>query len=154
MVTSEELKKMFEDRIALQEVRYVGKTCFGRLEGELRGKVELVRGPMDLGFSRIYVSVLERTSGLVDQMKFLISDVTGLKKGLYENRFLSPEFQVYDHEGSWNCEMGEADYEKLAEAINGYLEMFQSEELVQGQKEGEAQGQEVQSGALPSNILT
>lgn len=50
--------------------------------------------------------------------------------------------------------MGEADYEKLAEAVNGYLEMFQSEELVQGQKEGEAQGQEVQSGALPGNILT
>ncbi|WP_373264854.1 hypothetical protein [Hungatella hathewayi] len=141
MVTSEELKKMFEGRIALQEVRYVGKTCFGRLEGELRGKVELERGPMDLGFSRIHVSVLERTSGLVDQMKFLISNVTGVKKGLYENRFLSLEFHVYDHEGSWNCEMGEADYEKLAEAINGYLEMFQSEEQIHGQNQEQAEAE-------------
>lgn len=154
MVTSEELKRMFENRIALQEVRYVGRTCFGRLDGELRGKVELVRGPMDLGFTRMHVSVLERTRGLVDEMKFLISDVIGLKKGLYENRLLSPAFHIIDNEGSWNCEMGEADYEKLAEAVNGYLEMFQSEELVHEQKEGEAQGQEVQSGALPSNILT
>lgn len=148
MVTSEELKKMFEGRIALQEVRYVGKTCFGRLEGELRGKVELERGPMDFGFSRIHVSVLERTSGLVDQMKFLISDVIGLKKGLYENRFLSPEFHVYDREGSWNCEMGEADYEKLAEAINGYLEMFQSEEQIHGQNQ-----QQAETEGLPGQIL-
>lgn len=58
------------------------------------------------------------------------------------------------------CETGkrgygvkEADYQKIAEAVNGYLSLFQSEELVQGQKEGESQGQ-VQAGALPGNILT
>ena len=50
--------------------------------------------------------------------------------------------------------MEEADYQKIAEAVNGYLSLFQSEELVQGQKEDESQGQEVQPGALPSNILT
>lgn len=59
------------------------------------------------------------------------------------------------------CETGkrgygvkEAYYQKIAEAVNGYLSLFQSEELVQGQKEGESQGQEVQAGALPGNILT
>ena len=35
---------------------------------------------MDSGYTRLTVSVLERTNGLVDQMKFLISDVTGLKQ--------------------------------------------------------------------------
>lgn len=62
--------------------------------------MELVRGHMDLGFSRMHVSVLERTRGLVNEMKFLISDVIGLKKGLYENRWLSPAFHINDNEGS------------------------------------------------------
>ena len=34
------------------------------------------------------------------------------------------------------------------------LSLFQSEELVQGQKEGESQRQNEQAGALPGNILT
>lgn len=50
--------------------------------------------------------------------------------------------------------MDEADYQKIAEAVNGYLSLFQSEELVQGQKEGESQRQNEQAGALPGNILT
>ena len=45
--------------------------------------------------------------------------------------------------------MEEADYQKIAEAVNGYLSLFQSEELVQGQQEGESQGMGVQTGKLP-----
>ena len=37
---------------------------------------------------------------------------------------------------------------------NGYLSLFQSEELAQGQQEGESQGMGVQTGKLPGNILT
>ena len=77
---SEELNKMFEGRIEMQDIHYVGKACYGRLEENLRGKIELGQGFMDSGYTRLTVSVLERTNGLVDQMKFLISDVTGLKQ--------------------------------------------------------------------------
>ena len=50
--------------------------------------------------------------------------------------------------------MEEADYQKIAEAVNGYLSLFQLEELVHEQQKAEVQVQEVQEGALPSNILT
>ena len=30
-MVSEELKKMFEGRIAMQDMHYVGKACYGRL---------------------------------------------------------------------------------------------------------------------------
>ncbi len=43
--------------------------------------------------------------------------------------------------------MTEEDYRNIAEAINGYLELFQSEEL--------HQGQEIEMpGTLPSNIIS
>ena len=46
---SEELKKMFEGRIEMQDIHYVGKACYGRLEENLRGKIELGQGFMDSG---------------------------------------------------------------------------------------------------------
>ena len=153
-MVSEELKKMFEGRIAMQDMHYVGKACYGRLEENLRGKIELGQGFMDNGYTRLTISVLERTNGLVDQMKFLISDVTGLKQEIDGERIAGPELRSYKDSVWWNCEMEETDYQKLAEAVNGYLSLFQLEELVHGQQKGEVQGQEVQTGALPSNILT
>ena len=153
-MVSEELKKMFEGRIAMQDMHYVGKACYGRLEENLRGKIELGQGFLDSGYTRLTVSVLERTNGLVDQMKFLISDVTGLKQETEGERMIGPELSSYKDSVWWNCEMEEADYQKIAEAVNGYLSLFQSEELVQGQKEGESQRQNEQAGALPGNILT
>ena len=151
---SEELKKMFEGRIEMQDIHYVGKACYGRLEENLRGKIELGQGFMDSGYTRLTVSVLERTNGLVDQMKFLISDVTGLKQENDGERMAGPELSSYKDSVWWNCEMEEADYQKIAEAVNGYLSLFQLEELVHEQQKGEVQVQEVQEGALPSNILT
>lgn len=153
-MVSEELKKMFEGRIAMQDMHYVGKACYGRLEENLRGKIELGQGFMDNGYTRLTISVLERTNGLVDQMKFLISDVTGLKQEIDGERIAGPELRSYKDSVWWNCEMEETDYQKIAEAVNGYLSLFQLEELVHGQQKGEVQGQEVQTGALPSNILT
>ena len=151
---SEELKKMFEGRIEMQYIHYVGKACYGRLEENLRGKIELGQGFMDSGYTRLTVSVLERTNGLVDQMKFLISDVTGLKQETEGGRIAGPELRSYKDSVWWNCEMEEEDYQKIAEAVNGYLSLFQLEELVHEQQKGEVQVQEVQEGALPSNILT
>ena len=153
---SEELKKMFEGRIEMQDIHYVGKACYGRLEENLRGKIELGQGFMDSGYTRLTVSVLERTNGLVDQMMFLISDVTGLKKETNGERMAGPELSSYKDSVWWNCEIDEADYQKIAEAVNGYLSLFQSEseELVQGQKEGKVQVQDEQAGLLPGNILT
>ena len=152
-MVSEELKKMFEGRIAMQDMHYVGKACYGRLDENLRGKIELGQGFLDSGYTRLTVSVLERTNGL-DQMKFLISDVTGLKQENDGERMAGPELSSYKDSAWWNCEMEEADYQKIAEAVNGYLSLFQSEELAQGQQEGESQGMGVQTGKLPGNILT
>ena len=112
------------------------------------------QGFLDSGYTRLTVSVLERTNGLVDQMKFLISDVTGLKQETEGERMTGPELSSYKDSVWWNCEIDDADYQKIAEAVNGYLSLFQSEELVQGQKEGESQRQNEQAGALPGNILT
>ena len=46
----------------------------GRLDENLRGEDQAGTKFLDSGYTRLTVSLLERTNGLVDQMKFLISD--------------------------------------------------------------------------------
>ena len=72
--------------------------------------------------------------------KFLISDVTGLKQETEGERMTGPELSSYKDSVWWNCEIDEADYQKIAEAVNGYLSLFQSEELVQGRRKESPRG--------------
>ena len=90
MSVEEEIKKILENKISMREVRYIGRTCFGKIDENLRGKIELTKGPLENRFSRIQISVLERTNGLVDQMTFLISDVTGLKQDMDHDKLVYP----------------------------------------------------------------
>lgn len=149
VAVTEEMKKILDNRISMRETHYIGRTCLGKIDENLRGKIELTKGPLESGFSRIQVSVLERTNGLVDQMTFLIGDVTGFKPDRDCDKLVYPVLSTYENRSSWNCDMTEEDCQGIAEAVNGYLELFQSEELHQGQ-----QGQEMeQPGALPSNLI-
>ena len=150
MAVSEEMKRLLGQRISMREAHYIGRTCLGKIDESLRGKIELTKGPLENGFSRIQVSVLERTSGLVDQMTFLIRDVTGLKREVDDNKLVYPMLSTYENRSNWNCDMTEEDCQKIAEAINGYLELFQSEDLHQGQQEQEMD----QSGALQAILIT
>ena len=92
--------------------------------------------------------------------KIVKADVTVEKYYLSEQEMsylqsmVGAELSSYIDAVWWTCEMEEADYQKIAKEVNGYLSLFQSDELVQGQKAGESQGQEVQAGALPGNLLT
>ena len=142
----DELKRMFENRTCMSENRFVGRTCMGRIDRDLMGKIEFDRSPMDIEYSRIKVSVIERTRGTVDQMTFLMSDVIGLKRS--NKKRVIPSFSVSGGAIFWNCRITEDDRKKLSEAVNGYLEMFQNMEEMQ------TQDQNMETGALPSNIIS
>ena len=62
----DELKRIFENRTCMSENRFVGRTCMGRIDRDLMGKIEFDRSPMDFEYSRLKVSVIERTRGIVD----------------------------------------------------------------------------------------
>lgn len=53
MAVSEELKRLLEQRISMWEAHYIGRTCLGKIDESLRGKIELTKGPLENGFSRI-----------------------------------------------------------------------------------------------------
>lgn len=76
----DELKRLFENRIAMRETKFFGRTCMGRIEDGLMGKIEFHNNSGRAFFPHLKVSVFERTNGMVDQMIFLMMDVIGEKQ--------------------------------------------------------------------------
>ncbi len=64
-----------ENRICMSESRFVGRTCMGRINRDLMGKIEFVQSPMDFEYSSLKVSVIERIRGTIYQVKFLCFQV-------------------------------------------------------------------------------
>ena len=62
----------------MQDMHYVGKACYGRLDENLRGKIELGQGFLDSGYTRLTVSVLERTKeiGILRSLGARKKDIT------------------------------------------------------------------------------
>lgn len=140
----DELKRLFENRIAMRETKFFGRTCMGRIEDGLMGKIEFHNKSGRAFFPHIKVSVFERTNGMVDQMIFLMMDVIGEKQ---KNGSATIPALIHS-EGKlvWNFDITEEDCKELVDAVNEYLEMFQSLE--------ERQAQIQNSHALPDHALS
>lgn len=74
------LKQLFENRLSMSETRFVGRTCLGKIDNDLMGKIEFSSVPQADFYAYLNVSVLERTSGIVDRITFALSDVIGIKQ--------------------------------------------------------------------------
>lgn len=122
-----EIREVFERELLMKNIHFIGFTCMGRIEGDLLGKIAL-------GGTAIRVSILDRTSGLVDEMKFYISDVIGGSVDEY-GKYVQPSLENIDGSSWWNCKMEEQNYQLITDALNGYLEMFQSEVQTQEAKQ-------------------
>lgn len=140
----DELKRLFENRIAMRETKFFGRTCMGRIEDGLMGKIEFHNNSGRAFFPHLKVSVFERTNGMVDQMIFLMMDVIGEKQK--NGSAIIPALIHSEGKLVWNFEITEEDCKELVDAVNEYLEMFQSLE--------ERQAQIQNSHALPDHVLS
>ncbi len=140
----DELKRLFENRIAMSETKFFGRICMGRIEDGLMGKIEFHNTSGREFFPHLKVSVFERTNGMVDQMTFLMMDVIGEKQK--NGCAIVPALIHSEGELVWNFDITEGDCKELVDAVNEYLEMFQSLE--------ERQAQLQNSHALPDHVLS
>lgn len=140
----DELKRLFEKRIAMREPKFFGRTCMGRIEDGLMGKIEFHNNSGRAFFPHLKVSVFERTNGMVDQMTFLMMDVIGEKQK--NGSAIIPALIHSEGKLVWNFDITEEDCKELVDAVNEYLEMFQSLE--------ERQAQLQNSHALPDHVLS
>lgn len=76
----QELQKLFADGKMISEPKFVGRSCTGKLDADLRARVQFVTSGFADHYDAISVTVLNRTDGIVDRLRIRLRDVLGKKQ--------------------------------------------------------------------------
>lgn len=131
----QEMRKLFSQGLSLREPVFVGRVCYGKLEGDIRVRMEFATQGVADQYSALKVAMLNRKEGLIDSVTLRFSDVLGKKPtktpnfqdGIFPHIWKDRErfaWYIYQPTG--------ADYKTLADAVGSYLSMFQKEDMAQG----------------------
>ena len=132
----QELRKLFENSGALSDPRYTGRVCMARLTDTTNVKLEFITIGYADHYEGIKATVMNRSEGQIDSTLFRFADILGkkpipgnpnFKDGLY------PHIWKYDGKYEWySYKPTPRDFEKITDAVDIYLEMFQEPIQSQG----------------------
>ena len=74
-----ELHRMFSGNDIIHDPKIVGRTLLGKIDDDLRVKLQFVSTEVHKHYDAIQVSILNRTDGLVDRETMLFGDIIGVK---------------------------------------------------------------------------
>lgn len=139
----QELRKLFGNDAAISDKRFVGRAFFGKLTDNLRVRVEFVTMGTADHYEALKATVINRNDGPVDSVTLRFSDLLG-KKAVDNPNFskgVTPYIWKYGEEISWYVyKPNKADYDKISEAINDYLDVYREPKLEMGQSGQTMQG--------------
>lgn len=130
----QELRKIMAQSNAAADASYVGRSCFVRLDPDLRAKLTFITMGLASHYEALKMTVLNRKEGEVDNAILRFSDLLGKKQTA------NPNFQngilphIWDDHGKpmWYVyQPQQKDYQLLAESVDEYLQVFQTQDLVE-----------------------
>lgn len=124
----QEMRKFFSDSDVISDQKYVGKTMLGRLDDDLRVKLQFVTGGISNQYTGIRAQIINRTEGQIDSQVFKFSDILGPDPVRGGNA----QIHIWDDYGDadwYGYHPSPAAVEKVADTINDYLSMYQSEDM-------------------------
>ena len=126
-----ELRKLFDHDELFSDAKFVGRRCYGRLDGDLRVRAEFISTFIASQYDALKISLINRTEGVVDSALLRLDEVWGIKKVNNPNfrEGVHPHLWLNDKELVWYAyQPTPADFEKLSDRIDGYLEVFREPE--------------------------
>lgn len=122
-----ELRKLFDHDAVFTDARFIGRTCYGRISDKLRVRAEFITlGCTDI-CAALKVSLINRYEGEVDSSILRFREIMGIKQVSNPNfqDGISPHMWVYQGKLEWySYKPTSEDYEKLADTVDSYLEVF------------------------------
>ena len=123
----QELRKLVDAGIDLDNVKFAGRACYGNLGGQNRAKMQFVTTGIADRYSTLAVDILNRTDGKVDSLFFRFEDIWGKKQVSnpnFKDGFM-PHIWTSGLKSEWPVyKPTPADFEQLADAVNNYLSVF------------------------------
>ena len=135
----QELRKLFENNAAFQNARFVGNTCYGRLNEDVRIKARFVTCGYADNYEALKVTLINRREGEIDSALLRFQDLWGMKRVSTPNfpNGVSPHMWVSGGKLEWYAyQPNEADRQALKSAVETYLDAFREpvQEHQMGQK--------------------
>lgn len=130
-----EMRKLFQHGLSFQETIFAGRACYGKLDEDIRVRMEFATEGVADHYSALKVTLLNRKEGSIDSLLLRFSEVLGRKQTTNPNfrEGISPHIWKNGNDFAWYVyQPTAADYKTLADAVGSYTSLFQKEEMSQG----------------------
>ena len=123
----QEMRQMFGDADIIQDAKFVGRTMFGKLDDDLRVKLEFTATHIGGQYNAVRTTVINRTDGVIDQQTFKFRDIIGpyhKKSG----DLIDPHMWTYADKSEWYTPLTASLKARIADTVLDYVALYQSED--------------------------
>ena len=118
-----ELRKIIKKSNIISDANFISNTCIFRLSDIVTGKIEIAENGTKDNYSILRISLINRTSGIIDTQKIHFSDIIG--KIAMNGQNIRPYIWVCRDEIEWyGFTPTNEHYTKIELSIDSYLSMF------------------------------
>lgn len=123
-----EMRQMFGDSDIIHDAKFVGRTMLGKLDDDLRVKLEFIATHISGKFNAIKASVINRAEGVVDQQVFKFADIIGAynRPGMSP---IDPHMWEYAAKPEWYTPVTLSQKAQIADRVLDYIFMYQGEDM-------------------------
>lgn len=122
-----ELHRMFGGNDIIHDPKIVGRTLLGKLDDDLRVKLQFVSTGISKHYDAIQISILNRTEGVVDKETMLFGDIIGAKN-CHGTANVNPYmWEESNSKAYWYTPVSVSEKAQIADTVLDYVGMYQSE---------------------------
>lgn len=123
-----EMRQMFGDSDIIHDAKFVGRTMLGKLDDDLRVKLEFIATHISGQFNAVKASIINRTEGVVDQQVFKFADIIGAynRPGMSP---IAPHMWEYASKPEWYTPVTLSQKAQIADRVLDYISMYQGEDM-------------------------
>ncbi len=120
-----EMRSLFEHNDIIQDPKFGGKMMLGKLDDDLRVKLEFVSTYIADQYNALRLSIINRTGGVVDNGVFKFSDIIGKYRRADDSLV---DYHMWDYGGSkWYGSITPSQKAAIADRVLEYVEMYQDQ---------------------------
>lgn len=123
-----EMRMMFHGNEIIQEPKYCGKTMLGKLDDDLRVKLEFISTGIAGQYDALRLTIINRTDGIIDKGVFKFSDVLG--------QYIRPNLSAidyhmweYQNRPQWYTPISSSQKDAFAGRVLDYIGMYQAQNM-------------------------
>ena len=129
----QELRRLASQLTIMDDARFVGRACYGRVSENIRAKLQFVTMGTANQYEALQVSLINNTEGEIDSSTIRFKELWGMLPTDNPNfpQGIAPHTWTNNGKTDWYVEApGPAEYEALAGEVDEYMELF-SEDMEQ-----------------------